>query len=276
MVAVIVRDGPADYLSTLALALAVIAFIVQIVVFIGQSAASGQQLARAEELHGLTTRALATIEEKSEGTRRDVSTMNERLLEAALGKVLPRAEAAGVSPASPEVAAEVVNMLRRQSASRRNVGEGNPRQRRQQRSQNERAVLPVPSGNMRDRAIEALSKLNGSALDTLETLARDYETYGNRPEGRIGHGILGIAHGQELYDAGLVSRRRVAWEDDPVWVLTDLGIAAGAMLTSDSLSDSARALSAEARAKLSEYHAQMARLLGRNEHGGIPVEGDED
>ena len=84
-----------DYLSTLALVLAVLAFVIQIIVLLAQSAASNQQLARAEELHTATARALAAIEEQAEGTRQTVSTINERIFVVLFGKAGEEVEAAG-------------------------------------------------------------------------------------------------------------------------------------------------------------------------------------
>src|SRR6516165_11352484 len=80
--AVVATVKNADTLSVVALAVAIVAFVIQILVFIVQAAASSQQELRAQELYGSTMSALSTIAEKAEGTRRDVSTISERMLSA--------------------------------------------------------------------------------------------------------------------------------------------------------------------------------------------------
>lgn len=62
--AVVATIASADTLSVVALALAVMAFVVQIIVFIVQGNAASQQAADTAALNAQTLRALATIEEK--------------------------------------------------------------------------------------------------------------------------------------------------------------------------------------------------------------------
>ena len=99
--AVVATVKNADTLSVVALAVAIVAFVIQILVFIVQAAASSQQELRAQELYGSTMSALSTIAEKAEGTRRDVSTISERMLSAILGKAMSET-AISTSPESAD------------------------------------------------------------------------------------------------------------------------------------------------------------------------------
>jgi hypothetical protein len=76
--------------------------VIQIIVYVVQSNAAVQQVARAEELNGATLRALAVIEEKAEGTRQAVSGSNARMIEALIGKSVPEAVSDGVRLDSQE------------------------------------------------------------------------------------------------------------------------------------------------------------------------------
>lgn len=86
-----------DVLALVALCLAVLAFLVQIFVFIVQTFSSNQQLLRAEQLNGSTARALATIEEKAEGTRLAVARLDDRILAAAFGQAEKAATDKGIA-----------------------------------------------------------------------------------------------------------------------------------------------------------------------------------
>jgi hypothetical protein len=80
-------------LSTVALALAILAFSLQLIVFIAQQNSAGEQGRRNEELHGLMQGVLVEIKEKAEGTQADVRSMRETILPALISK--ERADPAG-------------------------------------------------------------------------------------------------------------------------------------------------------------------------------------
>jgi hypothetical protein len=90
--AVVATIKNADTLAVVALAVAIVTFVVQILVYIVQAAASSQQELRAQELHGRTTSTLSKIEEKAEGTRREVSTIRKEMLPALIGKATAEAQ----------------------------------------------------------------------------------------------------------------------------------------------------------------------------------------
>ncbi|MFI9642784.1 hypothetical protein ACIG87_22440 [Micromonospora sp. NPDC051925] len=106
VISIVTTVKDADTLSVVALALAVIAFVAQIIVFIVQAAAANDQQMKAQEVYSQTMRALTLIEEKMEGTRQTVNTMNEQLLARVLNGSLPEpvakeAMAAGTGDAGP-------------------------------------------------------------------------------------------------------------------------------------------------------------------------------
>lgn len=83
---VVVSARGIDALSTLALSLAVIAFVVQLIVFIVQTAEAARSSRQGQELHASLMSLLSQIEERTQGTQASVDRMNTRLLEALIGK----------------------------------------------------------------------------------------------------------------------------------------------------------------------------------------------
>lgn len=83
---VVVSIKDIDALSTVALALAVIAFVAQLIVFVVQTSAANAQMLQTQELYGSMQGVLAELSEKAAGTQSVVSTMNERVIEALMGK----------------------------------------------------------------------------------------------------------------------------------------------------------------------------------------------
>jgi len=77
-----------DALSTVALALAILAFSVQLIVFVAQQSLATEQGRRSEELYGSMQGVLAEIREKTAGTQAEVRTINEKMLGAILAKNL--------------------------------------------------------------------------------------------------------------------------------------------------------------------------------------------
>jgi hypothetical protein len=70
----------ADALSTIALALAILSFIIQIGLFIAQSWTSGQQVLHSEELNSDTRAILAEVRENARGTNQMISDQFEKVL----------------------------------------------------------------------------------------------------------------------------------------------------------------------------------------------------
>src|SRR3954453_17690589 len=63
-----------DTLSTVALALAVIAFVAQLIVFVVQTAAANSQMLQSHELFATLQRLLGEMGERTRGTEATVST----------------------------------------------------------------------------------------------------------------------------------------------------------------------------------------------------------
>jgi hypothetical protein len=96
-----------DALSTVALALAIIAFVVQLIVFVFQGIEANRQSHDNEELHSRLMTLVSQIEERTQGTQKSVDHMNDRMLEALIGK----ASNEGLPPDSPEFAQVVADGL---------------------------------------------------------------------------------------------------------------------------------------------------------------------
>jgi hypothetical protein len=78
-------------LATVALALAILAFSIQLIIFVAQQNLATEQGRRNEELYGSMQGVLAEIREKAAGTQADVRTINEKMLGAILSKNLASA-----------------------------------------------------------------------------------------------------------------------------------------------------------------------------------------
>lgn len=267
VLAVVASSNSVDFLSTLALALAVIAFVVQIIVFIAQSASAGAQVARAEELHGATQRILAAIEEKAEGTRRTVDTINKQMLGALLDKMLPGIEVApgeARDQAITQAVDEAVRAAGGTASSPVSSGYRNPAAR-----------LEFPKGERLQAVARALEDLTLIPLSILRWLGQDYTRYGSAAPGAVGHGLITSVIGERskvLEERGLARRAEAGWgSHDEVLVLTDLGRDAAAALV-DTLNDDfppavhrARMCLAQNDLKEAEEHLASAEAASRAE-----------
>jgi DNA anti-recombination protein RmuC len=79
-VAAVATINGSDALSTVALALAIIAFICQLIIFTVQTWQSGEQLKQAERLNSATTSLLAEARTRLEGTHQMVTSQYQELL----------------------------------------------------------------------------------------------------------------------------------------------------------------------------------------------------
>ncbi|MFE7423785.1 hypothetical protein [Rhodococcus sp. NPDC057529] len=84
--AVVVSVQNIDVLSTVALALAIMAFVVQLIVYIIQSISAAQQLQNAQKLHGDMMEVLRGIQEKSTALERTVQLLHDQVIEEFRGK----------------------------------------------------------------------------------------------------------------------------------------------------------------------------------------------
>lgn len=280
VIGIILSISEVDFLSTLALALAVIAFIVQIMVFIHQSSASTMQLARSEELHGSTMRALAAIEEKAEGTRRTVTTMSDQMLEAMLNKGFSAKDSVyasdikvegGISVPKGEDAASVLPVVA-ETRTPRTVNWTAFTANEEKKT----AELLLPTGKRREEAVAILKEMEPSRLRSLSWIAADYKSYANNKPDRIGHGVDDKSVPREMYDLGLVKRVRASWDPDlTVGVLTDKGKDAAALLLRSDLPADIDEAVIDARERLKNHNELIDRSKRENETelGDVPVEG---
>jgi heme/copper-type cytochrome/quinol oxidase subunit 4 len=248
VLAVVATIASADALSVVALALAVMAFVVQIIVFIVQGNAASQQAADTAALNAQTLRALATIEEKSEGTRETVGKISDRLLDFAFTKASAEAESAGSTEPAQALTAHV---LERAKEIIKSSQDGNPRGNRQRVDEPSRGSAgqstglegkPVAITSFLDdpltaqeieeaaRLVEDLkdNKLTLVSLDRLGTDLKSAESAG-RPQQA---GMSSLNEPVALHEKGLIKRIRPTWTETPMFVLTDKGkLVAKALLT---------------------------------------------
>lgn len=82
--AVVATVRGSDSLATIALALAILAFVIQILVFIAQNWTSGQQVLQSEKINTSTQALLAELRESARGTNQIVSNQFDKVLESFL------------------------------------------------------------------------------------------------------------------------------------------------------------------------------------------------
>ncbi len=85
-------------LATVALALAILAFAVQLIVFVAQYNLASEQGRRSEELYGSIQTVLAEIKEKAAITQADVRRLDDKMLEGLLSKQAADPGASKLSP----------------------------------------------------------------------------------------------------------------------------------------------------------------------------------
>ena len=272
--AIVTYEGGVDQLATLALALAILVFVVQIIVYIAQANSSGQQLLRAEELHGRTMEALRAIEEKAEGTRATVTSMNDRVLNTLIGRVQEEVEAKGVDPSSPEIRAEVEQRISDMAARfvQPRAVEGAIERTPTPRS---RIQLSTPTGEALERALEALHGLDNPDYSDIRLLGEDYITYGANRRGPLGHGIELVNNPDALRTRAIVRRVRVPWSATPVFKLTPFGLDVAALLINDvpNLPPELAAIKKRWERVRSQLSEEEARRRARIE--GVPIDSME-
>jgi hypothetical protein len=216
--AVVAAVRGADALSTVALSLAILAFVIQIVVFIVQTAASHDQSVRSEQIYAETLRLLATIEAKAAGTEATLAQMQNRLLDSILPKV--RAQAA-IAASDDLDADDVVRLALRGASSLTSDLRSDPDD-----EQIVQYLTSLPNDEEGAEAASRLLSLGASRANTLATLAYD-EVRSRRPESSLAPGLRLVSPDAELVDAGLITK-------DPntdLWVLTPNGRRLGRFFT---------------------------------------------
>lgn len=239
LTAIVATIEKADTLSVVALGVATIAFVIQIIVFIVQAAAASEQSLRAQELYGSTLKVLAAIEEKTEGTSRTVSTINDRMLSALIEKAIPEAVASKGSINSPnfsaEVAERVVGLIAEAPDLRMQLfRESDSRSSEEPLLRGSPKEITFPNGDDVRRILPKIADLAPSdGLFDLRMLGRDWTRYGTDSDLA---GIPTVANAKRLHDRGLVRRVRRPWfSASPVFVVSQDGQLAARMLLSKDI-----------------------------------------
>ncbi len=183
-------------------------------------------------MYGATARTLAAIEEKTEGTRTTVNTLNERMIGAVMGKVLPEA-AASPGMDAEELARRVSGLMQRQLENAQRLPGSEVAELGYRHS--ELRELPLPSENELAVAARLFAQLTDTELDDLYYLGHDYRRYPSRRASSISHGVGALSSPHTLQDKGLIRSVTVGWHPDPVYVLTDLGVAVAGLLLAAQL-----------------------------------------
>ncbi|MGW2146646.1 hypothetical protein ACWCOT_20230 [Nonomuraea bangladeshensis] len=284
--AVVSSTNNADALSVVALGLAVLAFIIQIIVYIVQAQAASQQQLQAQEVYGSTLKALAAIEEKTEGTRQTVTTINERMLEAFLGKAIPQAQDAGLSPTSPdfyrivaERVSEYLQLNREVASDRRQTRTEAPasssayrRARRARRTElpADSSIAQFPDREELDKALRLIDDLSIHDLDKIKRLGLDHARY--EKDSDVTPGVDLYTGAKKLYDRKLVRRYKPTWSDRPVFALTPEGVLVARLILAPSIPEWAPDRAREVREQLAEQERQLFEEINKDRYPDIPVE----
>jgi hypothetical protein len=287
--AVVATITKADALTVVALALAVLAFVVQIIVFIVQGNAASQQAADTAALNAQTLRALATIEEKSEGTRETVVKMNDRLLEFAFTKARLEAESVDAPDGNQSITGQVFERAKEIIHGTQSAAVGTT-----QRSKAPYEARANSADGDAQQGSSAASFLDGTLTDAeiaeVEQIIKTLDATGNRLPvlsiHRLGQdlrqaekagrpeqaGMTSINVPNLLHKHGLLRRIKPEWTEKPMFVLTEKGklVAKALMISPPPLND----LIVEARRYIEDFNARIAknRAAGRRQEEEIPVE----
>lgn len=209
---IVVSIKKVDELSTVALALAILAFVVQLIVFIVQTASASEQSLQAQQLNASTIQILTQLQERMQGTEQSLERMNSELLSAALGKSIPQLEAEGVG-VNAEYFDKLADSITKIMTSNVNEYENARRipvagvlapplrddEADSLRSYMERWTEP----NEVDEVIETLRSLSPDLRHRLARMAADVIRFTERGS-EVGPGFLGVPSDQ-LVKAGLVT-----------------------------------------------------------------------
>ncbi len=262
-VIVVVATKDADILSVVALSLAILAFIAQLLVFVIQETSGATQRVRAQELHGATMAALASIEEKSEGTKQMVNTLQDRVLQSLLQKGIAPGEvnessALGLATlSSPEL-----NVAFTPVSSGDAARSATPKKKWD--------PLQVPNGQRREMAVSALEALDEDEVDELIGLAEDHLEF---QESSLGPGIKFVSRPTRLMEKGLIKRIRRDWSKVPLFVLTELGRDVAALLVLPDI-DAAEDAVLRGRSVVQRLRSRNAERADLDHFPDLPVQPD--
>ena len=267
--AVVATINQADTLSVVALALAVLAFVVQIIVFIVQGLTSSQQAADTAALNAQTLRALATIEEKSEGTRETVVKMNDRLFAFAFNKASLEAESSDAPQPALKVlerTKEIIDAKNIDVTKTQKPVTKDPLSSPAVTAESEPPTQPLLDAPLTGGEIEEVELLLESLNLTQDLLPAiglsrlGQDLLAAEQAGRAGQaGMVAINGAETLHRAGLIRRVRVDWSNYPYFILSDKGRLAAKALLINPAPISEKIIFW--RRKVEDFEARMARSL---------------
>jgi hypothetical protein len=219
--AIIATLNRADALSTIALALAILSFIIQIGLFIAQSWTTGQQVLHSEEVNSDTRSVLAELRENARGTNQLISEQFEQVL----GHLLDTTKRT-VNESIKGQEAQVLNErldreLRRtlQNEAASHIKSTVRTRERRPLTEEENNVLsilttPISDPETLERANSAVYSLTPAAIADLNNFANDHVST-LKTSGVPGLFLSIVPHVYELVSAGLVQRSEPpeAWKE---------------------------------------------------------------
>lgn len=226
-------------LSTVALALAILAFTVQLIVFVAQHALATEQGRRSEELFGLTQRVLTEISEKASGTQIEVQRISDRteqMLPFVVSKNLAEAQDGQVD--YRRLTSDIERTIRSQEDDRDDEIPTlyPPRHYRSDDAAMIELLETYPEESDSAPVLEALQGLTPASRMRLRAYAED-EIRARGEDSPFDPSLYEMG-GSELQEAGLIERYPDGTgPDDPgdpqLFRLTDLGRRVGRLLTAN-------------------------------------------
>ncbi|MGA3486383.1 hypothetical protein ACK8GG_00015 [Micromonosporaceae bacterium DT55] len=219
-----------DGLSTIALLLAILAFILQIVVFIAQSWTSGQQMVQSQAINADTRALLGELRESTNNTNQMLNQQYDKMLNRFLftAEKTVGASAGGADRIDFEKLRE--RLQENLSQVRAEVMHAPttpyraaPRTPSAQQKRISRRLQTLPKDpSALDSHLEILEKLSPAALAALRDLGRDFIT-STRSGTYVGYPEEWMDKASELYESDL-GRESVSPDGEPIIVLTSLGL----------------------------------------------------
>ena len=184
-----------ETLATVALSLAVLAFLVQIIIFLGQTSTQTAQVTRSEDIYGRTLELLADIRESSRHTQEAVKEQREFLLPALLAKLDLQRPPADAAPVDYTRAADDAEAFYP------------PRERSPDDGRIARALSTWPTDpEIARQAAAELAELSSNAVEFLVRFAQD-EWFVRSRGATISNGLYldrDVSWTQELLQHGLI------------------------------------------------------------------------
>ncbi|MEU7760192.1 hypothetical protein [Micromonospora aurantiaca (nom. illeg.)] len=228
-----------DGLSTIALLLAILAFILQIVVFIAQSWTSGQQMVQSQAINADTRALLSELRESTNNTNQMLNQQYDKMLdrfvftaEKTVGASVKGADGIDFEKLRERLQ-EDLSQVRAEAmpiASRRDVASPRPPSAQQRRMTRTLQTLP-PERSVLDAHLEKLEKLSPVALAGVHDLGRDFIA-STRSGTYVGYPEDWLDATQELYDAKL-GRDSVSPDGESIIILSRLGLDVARVVISD-------------------------------------------